>query len=138
MSGRWITCGQCEQPIYLSKEQEETLRRSSATFYCLWGHSLHFPQGDSREDKLRRERDRLKQDAARLEQQITTLRESRDAAERRTAAMKGQVTRLKNRAANGVCPCCNRTFANLQRHMASKHAGFVAEEVQAEVGQAIQ
>lgn len=32
---------------------------------------------------------------------------------------------------HGVCPCCNRTFSDLQRHMASKHKGFAAEEVTA-------
>lgn len=58
--------------------------------------------------------------------------------ERRLAAQRGVTTRLKNRVANGVCPCCNRTFANLQRHMSTKHKGFIAEEVQAEAGQTIQ
>lgn len=24
----------------------------------------------------------------------------------------------------GVCPCCNRTFKNLARHMAGQHPGF--------------
>jgi hypothetical protein len=26
--------------------------------------------------------------------------------------------------ANGVCPCCNRTFQNLARHMAGKHPDY--------------
>lgn len=44
-------------------------------------------------------------------------------------AARGQVTRLKNRAAAGVCPCCNRTFHQLVRHMAAKHPDFAAEPV---------
>ena len=27
----------------------------------------------------------------------------------------------------GTCPCCNRTFTNLARHMASKHKDVGAE-----------
>lgn len=33
-------------------------------------------------------------------------------------------TRIKNRVKNGVCPCCNRTFENLARHMQAKHSDF--------------
>lgn len=43
------------------------------------------------------------------------------------AAARGQVTRLKRRAANGVCPCCTRTFADLKRHMANQHPDFTLE-----------
>ena len=48
-------------------------------------------------------------------------RREADAEKLRTAAARGQVTKMRNRVGNGVCPCCNRTFVNLQRHMASKH-----------------
>jgi hypothetical protein len=71
----------------------------------------------------------LKQDAARLEDEIRAEREWRKQAQNQARAFKGRVTRLKNRAAAGVCPCCNRTFAQLARHMATKHKGFTAEEV---------
>lgn len=27
------------------------------------------------------------------------------------------------------CPCCNRTFQNLQRHMTSKHPDYVSLDV---------
>ncbi|HEX9950777.1 MAG TPA: hypothetical protein VGB53_03340 [Rubricoccaceae bacterium] len=37
---------------------------------------------------------------------------------RRAAAQKGAHTRTKKRIAAGVCPCCNRTFQDLARHMA--------------------
>lgn len=133
-----LKCGQCDQRFCVPDETYRHLKASSQTWYCPFGHQRHFPQGESQETILRRERDRLKQEAARLQESINSQREQREAAERRASAARGQVTRLKNRAANGVCPCCNRTFANLQRHMATKHAGFIAEEVQAQAGQTIQ
>tara|TARA_Y100000310_G_scaffold338946_1_gene430083 strand:- start:1163 stop:1354 length:192 start_codon:yes stop_codon:yes gene_type:complete len=50
--------------------------------------------------------------------------DERDAAEKTASTYKGQVTKLKNRAKAGVCPCCNRTFQNLSRHMETKHPDF--------------
>lgn len=121
---KWLNCSSCKEPFVLHPETEATLRRSAATFHCPWGHRQHFPPGESETDKLRRERDRLKQRAAQLEDDAQAAHDRAQAAERRVSAAKGQITRLKNRAAAGVCPCCNRTFLDLQRHMASKHAGF--------------
>lgn len=46
----------------------------------------------------------------------------------RTNAYKGNVTKLKKRASAGLCPCCNRHFTNLQRHIASKHPDINKEE----------
>jgi DNA repair exonuclease SbcCD ATPase subunit len=139
-----MKCGQCGEQFCLLTTTYELLRRSSRTFFCPWGHERHYPQGPSENDKLRQERDRLKQDQARLQDEIRTLAasrqlaaEARDRAERRASAARGQVTRLKNRAAAGVCPCCNRQFENLRRHMESKHKGFALEET-APIGETIQ
>lgn len=48
--------------------------------------------------------------------------------ERRLSATQGVVTRIKNRVGKGVCPCCNRYFANVHRHMANQHPEFAAEQ----------
>lgn len=121
----------------------EARRKDGGSFYCPNGHSLSWT--DNENDRTRRERDRLKQENARLAEQAkaawATAEERNTArrdAERRAAAARGQVTKLKKRAAGGACPCCNRTFPNLAAHMKTKHAGFLAEEVQAEAGVTIQ
>lgn len=122
-------CYKCKATIYLPVSLHEAARASPRiSFYCAYGHEQHYASGPTEEDKLRLERDRLKQNAAfeaDLRRQET---ERADAAQRRVTAMKGQVTRLKKRAAAGVCPCCNRQFTDLQRHMAAKHAGFVNDD----------
>ena len=62
------------------------------------------------------------------ERQAVWLRNAREetkAKERQLAAAKGQQTKLKKRIANGVCPCCNRTFSELQRHMKRQHPEYV-------------
>lgn len=37
---------------------------------------------------------------------------------------RGVVTKTKNRIGKGVCPCCNRTFVELARHIATKHPDY--------------
>ncbi len=32
--------------------------------------------------------------------------------------------RIEARVSKGVCPCCNRTFENVQKHMETKHRGY--------------
>lgn len=76
---------------------------------------------------MRRERDQLKQQLAQKDDQIAYQRSMRKTTERQLIAQKGQVTKLRKRAKAGVCPCCNRTFVGLQRHMAQKHPEFSCE-----------
>lgn len=112
------------------------------SFYCPNGHSMSYTQSEA--DRLKAALQKQEQatqaakdEAARERRWREQKQETLEHTQRRLAAQRGVTTRLKNRVANGVCPCCNRTFVNLQRHMATKHAGFVAEELQAEVGQGV-
>ena len=40
-------------------------------------------------------------------------------------SLRGHLTLVRRRVANGVCPCCNRHFSNVERHMKGQHPGFV-------------
>lgn len=101
-------------------------RQDKRMFYCPNGHPQSFTESEA--DRLRRDLQRQQQQNARLAEEAHQAHLEREAAERRASAARGQVTRLKNRAANGVCPCCNRSFSDLRRHMATKHPDFRAEE----------
>lgn len=94
--------------------------KGKVEFYCAYGHGAVFAVGETEETKLRRERDRLVQRLAEKDDDIKAL-------EVRRRAAVGQVTKLKNRVGNGVCPCCTRSFTNLQRHMTTEHPEFKAE-----------
>lgn len=125
-----IHCYRCKEPFGLASSTYDTLKRQAdnGTFYCPHGHSQCFPAGETEAEKLRRERDQLKQRIA-MEQDWRSEAEARAEAERRrAAAFKGQATRLRTRAKAGICPCCNRHFTALERHMATKHPGFQAEQ----------
>lgn len=143
-------CCRCKSTIWIPDALYEAAQRGrgNVTFYCGYGHAQVFAEGETDEQKLRRERDNLKQQMARLEQEAreadriaaeATAR-AKDAddrarqAEQRAAGHKSQATHarkriaaLKARVSHGVCPCCNRTFGDLSRHMTTKHPKWSAE-----------
>ena len=96
------------------------------TLYCPKGHPWSY-LGETEEDRLRHERDRLKQNKAYLEDKLNAATHRLEHEERRTAAYKGQLTKLKKRAKAGVCPCCSRQFKDLKRHMERQHPNFQPE-----------
>lgn len=98
--------------------------RSEGGFHsCPNGHQRGWDKGTDaiERENTRRERDRLKQEAARLAEEIAAEKARADAAEKK-------YLQARRRSAAGVCPCCNRTFANMQRHMKAKHPNVVPLE----------
>lgn len=94
----------------------ECLRDHSRNFYCPNGHGQVYA-GETEEQKLKR-RVKWAEDSA------ASARARADQAEASLRTTKGHVTRLRNRARAGVCPFgCKRHFTDLERHVASKHAG---------------
>jgi hypothetical protein len=125
-----VACCTCGMPIWITDEYKAWLRADARRlFYCPAGHSQHFSADDNDIDKMRRERDLVKQQLAQKDDTIAYQRAMREAAEKSASSRKGVITRLKNRAAAGVCPCCNRTVSQMARHIASKHPTFKVEEV---------
>lgn len=124
-NGEWINCWKCKTEYFLPRELYVAAKANAKiSFNCPYGHSAHFPEGETEAEKMRRERDMLKQRLARKDDDVLFERRLREQAERSTSAYKGQVTKLKNRSKAGVCPCCNRTFKQLAAHMANKHPNF--------------
>lgn len=113
-----ITCGEegCGITFYVPSHWKQKRVQEKASFSCPNGHGRRFC-GETEEDKLRRERDRLAQRLAENDDRIKD-------AENRIVAYKGHLTRSKKRHAAGVCPCCNRSFLSLTRHMQTKHPTY--------------
>jgi hypothetical protein len=118
-------CIECAIHFWVPRYFDSRRRADRRSFYCPNGHSQAYTESEA--DKLRRERDRLNQRLAQKDDEIRHQSERREAAERAAAAARGQVTKIKNRVGRGVCPCCNRTFENLARHMVVKHADYTQE-----------
>ena len=122
-------CVTCKCDVWITDALYESAKAGASviTFYCGYGHPQVFAKGETDLDKMRRERDRAFQRLAEKDDEIRRQRDMREQTERRLSASKGQVTKIKNRVGHGVCPCCNRTFGDLARHMNTKHPTFTAQ-----------
>jgi hypothetical protein len=123
-----IECANCHMVFGIPTSFERDRRDDHASFYCPAGHSQWFPHKSDKEKlaaQLERERQRLDAERTRSEY----LRREVDRQKRKTAAQKGQLTKTKNRIKNGICPCCNRTFVDLGRHMSTQHPNYAEEAV---------
>ena len=115
-----LECHTCGAVYGLSKDYEAARRSDHKSWCCPNGHSQYFPQ-ESREEKLKRQLDQTARQLSRTQSRLKQTEYQRRAA-------KGQLTKTKRRVANGICPCCNRTFANLARHMAGQHPEYGEDE----------
>lgn len=109
-------CPSCGVVYGFSDDYEERRRQDHKTFYCPNGHSLSYSQ-ESREEKLKRQLEQTSSQLARTQSSLEMSRRSK-------AAIKGQLTKTRRRVSNGVCPCCNRTFADLAAHMHGQHPEY--------------
>jgi hypothetical protein len=97
---------------------EQAKRRKDVVVYCPLGHTWIFRDTD--EERIKR-----------LDRRLEATRDLLRAEERSHSATRGHLTRAKKRerrVAAGVCPCCNRSFANLARHMAGQHPSYPPKE----------
>lgn len=111
-----IECGECGVVFALSDEFRDQRKQDHRTWYCPNGHPRHYP-GESREERLKRQLEQTSNQLARTQSTLAVTK-------RQKAAAKGQLTKTKRRVANGICPCCNRTFANLAAHMHGQHPEY--------------
>jgi len=122
----FFCCGHCGVVWGVPASLIAVRQKDHLGWRCPNGHSWVF-LGENEEEKLRRqlkeERDRLSRERSRHDQ----TRADRDHAKASLRSTKGVVTRIKRRVANGVCPCCNRSFKDLARHMQGQHPDWVEE-----------
>ena len=121
-------CGGCGLPYGLPEGFITARREDHKSWTCPNGCVRHFPPGSSEAEKLRKALERVETQRDLARQDRDWQREQRLTAERQRAAARGQVTKIKNRVGKGVCPCCNRSFANLGRHMAGQHPEWTGVE----------
>lgn len=122
-----VTCAKCAVLFAFPEQWVTAFRSSHQNFFCPAGHNNYFP-AETDEEKLRKQLAQAQTNIEHKEAAISSLREQRAQLERSRASLRGVHTRICNRVKNGVCPCCNRTFANLSAHMHTKHPDFNVAE----------
>lgn len=120
-----IDCCQCGMLFAMTEQFQSRRHTDGQSFYCPAGHSQRYTETEL--EKARKEIERAKKRAENLSLMHDQEMRRRQITERQLAAQKGQATKLRKRIANGVCPCCQRSFTDLHRHMATKHPDFVEE-----------
>lgn len=123
-----VTCGVCHMIFAMPQTLYDKTKFSSerGPFWCPAGHRLVWNTNEvQRLQQKLADKDVL---LSALKGDIDRERNRHAASRRQLAAAKGVVTRIRNRVANGVCPCCKRHFANLHRHMESEHPKFLEKE----------
>jgi hypothetical protein len=118
-------CPTCFVHYAAPKAMFDKKQTDGGHWFCPNGHQIIYSESKldkakAEADALRRERDALRQNEAWYEDRLKTERKE-------ARALKASLKKVHQRVGNGVCPCCNRQFVNLQRHMASKHADFKQE-----------
>ena len=106
-------CCRCGIAFAMTKDFHDKRVQDKLSFSCPAGHSQHYI-GKTNEQKLR--------------EQLANEKSISEAAKARAIKFESerkQVTKahlkMRERVMNGVCPCCNRTFQNLMKHMQTQH-----------------
>ena len=124
-----VHCGECGG-TYAIDANFHRIKKEKGGFWncpycqCSWG----YPADSSELARLKRKLEYTEADRDRQHRRHQEEKDRHERTQRRLSATQGVVTRTKNRVAKGVCPCCNRTFQDLQRHMASKHPDYSEAE----------
>lgn len=112
-------CCNCGIPFFMPKYfYDQCKNDSDKYFYCPNGHPQHYSRSRSaiEIEKLKEDLESVKRDRQGIENQLLD-----------TISEKNKLSRQLKRVHKGVCPCCNRTFENLQKHMETKHPERVIE-----------
>ncbi len=119
-----INCGQCGGTYAINERYRQQKSDQGGGWNCpyckcSWGYF--------NDNELARTKKALEQQKANTEwyrQQAETRGKDRDHAQHQVRAYRGVITKTKRRIAHGVCPCCQRTFQDLARHMKGQHPGY--------------
>ena len=108
-------CVDCGTTFGIPRDLRDQLVSNKRTFYCPVGHPQSYV-GESDDAKI----ERLSRELVAEKDAAKRVMRQRDKAQR-------ELKTVKQRVAGGVCPCCNRSFVQLTRHMKSQHPGYAEE-----------
>lgn len=110
-----INCCNCGVVFAVPQFLKRKLLDHGGEFFCPNGHSLHFKKPTCV---------RLREELEQKQKELTAARCETLAEKQRREKSEAKLLRHQKRTKNGVCPCCQRSFLNLQRHLATKHPSY--------------
>jgi len=123
-----MECGYkgCGCVFGISQEKYNRCKADGEDWYCPNGHCRVFCE--STKSKMQKKLNQEKRKTEYLRADVEKQRELKNNARHQARTYKGNVTKIKNRVAKGVCPCCSRHFKDLERHMQGQHPDFKEKE----------
>lgn len=117
-----IECCNCGMLFGMTADFNRRRHEDKGFFHCPQGHPQSYTKSEVQKLKDELQRERAAKDQAKADAQWQ--RDQRERAEKTSINLRGQITKVKKRIGNGICPCCNRHFSNLVRHMDCKHPEY--------------
>lgn len=120
-------CCACGMVFAMPSDWQQVRRRQRDTFHCPAGHAQHYT-GKTPEQQQRERAEQAEAAAAAERRRATQAEEAARYQRRRVAALRGHLTRMRNRIAAGVCPVpgCQRTgLTQTLRHIRTKHPDWL-------------
>lgn len=114
-----LECAKCATTFAIPANLLARLRKNADTFYCPLGHTNWY--GKSEAERLKEKLDEQTRVATREAQRAADAERAEQAAVKEKNKLARELKAINKRVHAGVCTCCNRTFQNLARHMATKH-----------------
>jgi uncharacterized Zn-finger protein len=120
-----VQCGQCGGVYALQKAYHDKKRQEGGFWTCPyckagWGYAKE----GSENWRLQRDKEKLESSLRAKDDLLAVERARHDQTRASLRAHIGVATKLRKkveRTEKGVCPHCNRYFANLHRHVETKH-----------------
>lgn len=107
----------------LALERSQAAPGETLWVFCPNGHRWSYT-GRNEAQRLKEQLEWERQYRLSISAQADQLKAEVKHERSRVKGYQGQLAKTKKRIGNGVCPCCNRHFTNVERHMASKHPNY--------------
>lgn len=117
-----MVCYNCSVSFAMTVKLNDRRRSDQKSFWCPNGHQQSYCK--STESKLKERLEKQVDENRELEARLGKTQEFLANARHSARAHKGAHTKTRKRVSHGVCPCCNRTFDNLARHMKGQHPNY--------------
>lgn len=114
-----LRCGVCNIVFAIPDSMLSQLKKTGKEFTCPNGDSISYR--DNENERLRTKVESLELEVQHKQHYIQEKNHQITQLGYSVRALKAAKTKIINRVKNGVCPCCNRTFLDLQKHFKSKH-----------------
>lgn len=110
-----ITCYKCGVGFAIPHYLNVKLKENSESFFCPNGHSQAYTVSMVAQ---------LQKELAAANQATALEKRQKEQAEVRAWKLELKSRKLAKRISAGVCPCCNRQFQDMKRHMETKHKDY--------------